>query len=507
MYNLLLQQIKNILDGMSADLPLCNAMSTLLGRIFKCDYVFIFLYNERWKRVIERVLRTSPEIPYIDFKPGVIGPELVRSAIREPFMLDPQTTEKIGLSSNASVMVVSTGENLFLRGAIAVAKENGTAWNKGDLEQLGIITLLILRCYELSVSLADNQQYANTIVESVDTAIFAVSTEGEMIHFNRAAEKVYGFPASEAIGKHYSELLSPKEKELTRRTFEYVINTGKPWEGQFVEFTRVDNKVIFISPTIYPWLNSEGTIMGAIVIVRDDTETKHFQEQLVRIEKMAILGQIAAQVSHEVRSPLASIRGFARIIEKNEKNGSTYKDYAATIVEQVDRINSVVQELLDFSRPEAIKRQTIDINLAIRKALKSLEIDRARVNIIENYDKKLPAFKGDYQKIERVFVNLLQNSLQAVKDSGTINISTGKTPDNRISITFKDDGCGIPGHFINKIFDPYFTTKDNGTGLGLAIVQQIVSNHGGKIQVTSDSGLGTSFEIELPLERNKADGQ
>lgn len=309
--------------------------------------------------------------------------------------------------------------------------------------------------------------------------------------------------ASWAIGKHYFETLVPQKREVMRRAVEYVINTGKTYQANFIKFTRLDNQDIFVNTYICPWLNGDGEMMGAIGIVTDETETKLYQEKLVRAEKMAILGQIAVQVSHEVRSPLASIRGFARIIDKNENSGSKYKEYAETIIQQVDRINTVVQELLDFSKPEDNTYQRIDINQTLRKAIELSGVDKGDINIIEYLEDNLPSIVGDYQKIECVFVNLLNNAYQAISEKGIIEITT-LSLDNSVIVKITDNGCGIPSNLIDIIFDPYFTTKDMGTGLGLAIVQQVANNHGAKIRVSSDVGLGTSFELEFPLGKDKA---
>ena len=492
------KEIRKLFDGMPADVPLCNVMSALLGKMFNCDYVFIFIYNERWGKLIERVIQTSPDVPYIDFNPGVLGPDLVKSAFKNPFFLDADNKQKIGLSPNASVIVASTGDNKFLRGAVAIAKNDASAWSKDDLERLETTVVLIIRCYELSVSLAENEQYANTIVESVDTAIFAISLDGTIIHFNRAAEAIFGYPADWAIGRHYLDTLRPEHRESFKRSMNYVLNRGKAYEAHFIKFKRLDNKEIYISNFFNPWLSAEGELMGVIGIVRDETETKLYQEKLIRAEKMAVLGQIAAQVSHEVRSPLASIRGFARIIEKNEKPGTRYKEYAETIIEQVDRINRVIQEMLDFSKSEENRYQNIDINQTLRKAIKVSGIDKENVRIIENLEEDLQKISGDYQKIECVFVNLLVNAYQSITENGMIKINTSSLSNGGVMVEIFDNGCGIPEEYMEKIFDPYFTTKEIGTGLGLAIVQQVLNNHGAKIRVSSDVGLGTSFKIEFP---------
>ncbi|HWQ75731.1 MAG TPA: ATP-binding protein, partial [Syntrophomonas sp.] len=342
----------------------------------------------------------------------------------------------------------------------------------------------------------------DTIMKSIDTAIFSITNDGTMIHFNEAAEKIFGCRASWAIGRHYFETMAPKEREKMRSSFDYVMKTGNTYTGHFVEMTRLDNRVIYLNPLICPWLNREAEIIGAIGIMTDETENKRFQDHLIRAEKMAVLGQIAAQVSHELMNPLASIRGFARIIQKNEPAESKYYSYSKTIIEQVDRIKNVVRDLLDFGRPDKIRHESVDVNIAVQNAVNEVEVDIDRVKVLEQYEKDLPYIDGDFVKIERMVVNLIQNAYQSIQGSGIIEISTALAGGN-VLITVKDSGCGIPRQHFNKIFDPYFTNKASGTGLGLAIVKQTVANYGGKINVSSDIGIGSCFTVEFPIKKDK----
>lgn len=493
-------RIKEIIDGMSSEVPFCNAMSELLGRIFSCEYVFIFIFNIQSGKLTERVIRTLFQLPHIDFRPGFTSIELIKSAAKSPFYLDVDTRVKLGLNPTASVIVASSGENQFLHGAVAISKDNGIAWDRQDLERLSIITMLFIRCFELSVNLLGNQQYASTIVESAETAIMAINTKGIILHFNHTAEEIFGIPVSEAIGEYYAKLSSPKEREMTIRTFEYVLKTGKTWESQIGKFARRDNTLIFVSASVYPWLNGDGDIIGAIVIVRDDTETKRFQEQLLRSERMAILGQFANQVSHDMQSHLASIKEFALSV----KAGDTYSGSIDDIVGRIDNMNVAVQELLYFGKQEEVRHQKIDINQAIKKAMEFLAFDRNKVEIIENYDENLPCIEGDHNITVRIFMNLLENAYQSLKDSGTINISTSRASGNLITVAINDTGCGIPVQFIRKIFDPYFTTEYDRTGLGLTLVQKFVKNQGGKIKVKSNVGIGTCFQLEIPISKIKS---
>lgn len=497
--------INEAIEGISMEMPLCDSMAEILGRFFDCDYVFMFLNNKRGNRPIKRAFQTGIDHSlHPDLAP--IDAAINESSSQKPYVLDSDLTIKVGIGAEAKIIIAPLQENPFLWGAIAIAKKEGTAWDDDQLYKLSIMLILITKCYVLNMNLADSQKYVNTVLESINTAIFAISTDGTMVHFNKAAEKIFGCPAEWAIGKHYFQTVSHKEKEKMRSSFDYVMNTGNSYTGHFVEMTLLNNRVIYLNPRICPWVNSDGEIIGAIGIMTDETENKHFQEQLVRAEKMAILGQIAAQVSHEVMSPLASIRGFARIIEKNEPEGSKYKGYAKTIVEQVDRVDSVLKELLDFSRPDKMNIKKVDINMALKKAVEQRKFDQGMVRIIEEYEAELPYINGDIQKIEQAFVNLLQNAYQSLQESGVIQIKTFLTPENNVAVSIADSGCGIPRQHLNKVFDPYFTTKDHGTGLGLAIVQQTVKNHHGKISISSDWGIGTCFTLEFPARKGKRDG-
>lgn len=497
-------EINKVIAGMTYDTPFCDVMADILGRFFDCDYVFMFIKNNRGDGFVERVFQIGGASEISSDLFDRIGAEFAE--LDEPKILVFEADIDFDLGPNAKIMATPILYNSLLKGTIAILREEGTAWDAGHLDRLNIMVNLIATCYQYSVSLSNSQQYFNTILESINTAIFAIAKDGTMIHFNKAAEKIFACPADQAIGKHYFNTMSYKEREKMRSSFDYVMRTGNDYSGHFVEMTLLNDRVIYINPRICPWVNSEDEIIGAIGIMTDETENRYFQDQLVRAEKMAILGQIAAQVSHEVMSPLASIRGFARIIEKNEQEGSKYQSYAKTIVKQVDRVTMVVRELLDFSRPDEIKPQIVDINKAIESAIEQIQIDDTRVTIIKDYKQDIPYIYGDYQKIERAFVNLIQNGYQSLEESGIIEIKTCYLPDNYVVVSIKDSGCGIPRQHLKKVFDPYFTTKDNGTGLGLAIVQQTLLSHKGKIHVASDLGVGTCFTLKFPVGMDENNG-
>jgi PAS domain S-box-containing protein len=242
-------------------------------------------------------------------------------------------------------MVASVGESAFVSGAVVMAK-NQAVWGKAELKRFNMVLLLIMRLYELNLELEGNKRYADTIVASVDTAVLAFSQNGFLIHFNKAAERLFGFPASQAIGKHYLDLSSLNVMKLTKNTFDYVLRKGIPWEGEFIEFTRLDNRKILMSPSVYPWFGGDGGKLGIICVIRDETQIKRLRDQLVKSERMEILGKIASKVSDDIKSPLSSIKNLARMIGDNIESGDRHKNYPGMIIGEAYRINSAVNALL-----------------------------------------------------------------------------------------------------------------------------------------------------------------
>lgn len=496
-----ISRYKSLIDELYSDLP----VSKILKKVFKCDYVFIFTYDKQWNSVIERVKRTSPELELLDYDQGSLGIELVKSASNGPQILDNKTIKRLGLKSDTAAIVASIGESAFVSGAVVMAK-NQAIWDKADLKRFNMVLLLIVRLFELSMALEGNKKYADTIVGSVDTAVLAISQNGILGHFNKAAEKLFGFPASQAIGKHYMELSSLMAMKLTKNTFDYVMRTGIPWEGEFIEFIRLDNQKILISPSFYPWFSGDGGKLGVICVVRDETQAKRLQDQLVKSERMAILGKIAAKVSDDIKSPLSSIKNLALMIGNNSKPRSKHKSYTETMIEEADRINSSVNALLESSRLKESDYELVDINRVLRKALRISKIDRRKVLVVQNYTHKLTLVEGNKQVLEHVFLNLLNNAYESLDENdGLIEITTFLSNDYKVFVRIKDNGCGIPEEMIDKIFKPYFTTKKMGIGLGLSIVQKHVESHQGNIKITSEVGTGTCFETEFPIERNSID--
>ena len=208
-------------------------------------------------------------------------------------------------------------------------------------------------------------------------------------------------------------------------------------------------------------------------------------------------------MAHEIRNPLSSIRGFAQFFMQRFKGGEKEKEYASVMVKEVDRLNRVITELLDFARPKEPRREPHSLEEILEHTVGVLkpELARKKAEVEKQYERELPLARVDRDQLSQAFLNLLINSLESMEDGGEIRVEIRRERQDSLRVSIGDTGKGIPREDLEKIFEPFFSSKQKGTGLGLSIVHQIVEGHGGEIQVESEGGEGTFFQITLPIGR------
>lgn len=226
------------------------------------------------------------------------------------------------------------------------------------------------------------------------------------------------------------------------------------------------------------------------------------QELLLRTEKLSAIGKLAAQMAHEIRNPLVSIGGFARNIAKHAPEGSNILRGASIILEETNRLEGIVDDVLSYSRGIKPNRKNADFNGLIARTLEMIEdqLQKSNIEVEVEFDEAVGEIVVDADQIRQVFLNLFKNAISAMPDGGKLRITT-KSLGGFVWIEVTDTGVGIPGDYKNKIFEPFFTTKSSGTGLGLSITYQIIEAHSGMIWFTSQPDVGTTFNIKLPQER------
>lgn len=350
-----------------------------------------------------------------------------------------------------------------------------------------------------------NQKYLRNILHTSESAIAVIDNNEKFQSWSKGAERIFGYTEKEVIGNQSSLLMPDGEKY--RNELKYIIESIKNSEEINIvdtERRKKDGVVIPVQLTVAKLPSKDGEYSGRTIIIRDQSQVKQLQQQIDQSEKLAVIGQLAAGVAHEIGNPLASISSMVQVIQRKNKD-DVLNEQLIIIKENIDRISKIVKELVDFSRPPSYEKVTIQIADIIKTAVGIVKYDKRvkKVNFETDYDTDLPLIRIVPDQLLQVFVNILINALDAIQGNGTIKVKSYHD-DKYIFVKISDNGCGMDVNVINKIFDPFFTTKDvgKGTGLGLSVSYSIVKKINGEIFVDSDVNEGSTFTVKLPISKN-----
>lgn len=341
---------------------------------------------------------------------------------------------------------------------------------------------VIQNYYLVDKTLKQTKDYTREVVANMANGLISLDSKGKIVSFNHLALELLDLAESEAQGMDLRGSIDFESSGI-----QSTITNCIPVLEYEILHQKKTGKIVPLALSATPIKNEQGGCEGSVLVLRDLTEIKLLQEKVKRSEKLAAIGELAASVAHEIRNPLSSIRGFAQFLRHSLKDKPQEKEYAETMVTEVDRINRVVTDLLTFARPMTVEISPTDITELIEHSVRLVEADALSrdVNIQMNISDltKLPL---DANQITQALLNLLLNALQALPPKGNIEIGAElDASDSRLHLWVKDDGPGIPTTRIEKIFEPFYTTHEKGTGLGLAIVHKIAENHNGEIRVSS----------------------
>ena len=230
-------------------------------------------------------------------------------------------------------------------------------------------------------------------------------------------------------------------------------------------------------------------------------ENLKLYRSLLQADKLAALGTIAAGMAHEIKNPLASIKGLTQVLPENLEDAEFIRKYYEIVPRQLDRINRIVEDLLDFGHPKKLAVEEVDVAKALEETLRLVENQCRKSNIeIEKKLYSIPPILADTEKLSQAFINIILNAMQAMPKGGTLKLKAQCPSPQNVIIEISDTGKGIPEDKIHNIFDPFFTTKETGSGMGLAVTYRIIREHDGEIEVESKVGEGTTFKICLPIK-------
>ncbi|MBW5446425.1 PAS domain S-box protein [Cohnella sp. CFH 77786] len=352
---------------------------------------------------------------------------------------------------------------------------------------------------DASEELRSTRKYLESFVNHTSDAIHVMDLQGNVLQMNRAFETMYGWSAEETLGKplmnvpgwlerEYEEILTTICRKESVTDYETIRNTKN---GQLID----------VSITISPIRDHKDAVVAIASISRNITARKQAEEALRQSEKLSVIGQLAAGVAHEIRNPLTTLKGFVQL----QMNGVTVReDSLELMLSELDRINLIVSEFLVLSKPQAGHFQAADLKSILEDIGAFLQPQAILHNVTFNmaFAPEVPPVHGEINQLKQVFINVIKNAIEAMPGGGTVTIGLLGETTGRVVVRVADHGFGIPQEALNRLGDPFFTSKENGTGLGLMVSKRIIANHRGSISFDSKPGQGTTVEIRLPAARN-----
>jgi two-component system nitrogen regulation sensor histidine kinase GlnL len=352
------------------------------------------------------------------------------------------------------------------------------------------------------------------VLAGLPDAVIAVDAALRVVFWNAAAEELTGRSARRTQGRPLKEVLTPGASVVSRLA--ETVATGESRSEADGLLDTAGGHPTPVSLTTAPLFARDGSVAGAVAVLRDVSRIRQLEDEVRRGETLAAAGRMAVGVAHEIRNPLGAIRGAVQLLARELADDAALREYTDVLLKEVDRVNRIIELLLDLGRPVQLHRAPLNLHqLLERVALLQEETARGRnVTLVRRYDPSLPPILGDEDRLVQVFHNLVGNALDAMTHGGRLTLTTrvslnplygkvdlGTGQRTMVEAQVADDGSGIPAAALARIFDPFFTTKQRGLGLGLAVCHRIMDEHRGAIQVESTEGRGTVVTCFLPIAK------
>ena len=448
------------------------------------------------------------QVEIIPLGDGLLA-ELIKS--RKPII--PELLDEPGQSSISKLYLPLVARDKTV-GVISLNRPSSQLFTDGDIRVLTIISdqvassLASLRLLDelaqTNVRLQASERqaretslYLEMLLETANDAIFTLDNEGRITYANLKVEE-WGYERENLVGSYLSDLIS--EPELAQDFHEHLRTGGTHIHEWTFRSPSRGLREVFLSVSLLE--SGPDQDVNYLVLARDMTERKQLEKQLFHSEKLASIGILAAGVAHEIGNPLSAISGYTQILQGRLEPGSENFEYLEGIASQAERIQRIIEDLLNYSRPSTGIRSEVHVGEAIRSVISMLQAQKVFKELKVELDlpDNIPPIIMDRDHLNQVIVNIALNAAQAMPQGGSLKASVA-LQQGSIQIRLQDSGHGIPDDIKDRVFDPFFTTKGvgEGTGLGLAICQKIVESYHGGITFESRADVGTSFTIMLPI--------
>jgi PAS domain S-box-containing protein len=387
--------------------------------------------------------------------------------------------------------------------------------------------------HAMTVTQLVNEELLTRVLDSLNIGLVFIDSHNRIAFVNKAAEQIRNMDRNDRIG---SSILECHRETMYKRVQSVIDDFRRGACGPRHRMVKANGKMFDNSYNVV--VDEAGQYSGIALVSQDVTEKmmleqqlkkineelerkvlertaqieatyrelQRAQEQLMQTEKMASVGRFVSGVAHEINNPLDGIQNCIRLVLNEIDNKVQAENYLALALEGLYKIELLVKRLLDYARPHVYERVPLNINSLLDNILAFVQfkLKEHSIRVERAFSENLPPVNGDEHYLQQVFLNIILNAFDAMKNEGELTIATLYDQNRGVGIRISDTGCGIPEEAMLKIFDPFFTTKDqeSGTGLGLYLSYNVITNHGGDIEVESKVGTGTTFTVWLPASQN-----
>jgi two-component system sensor histidine kinase PilS (NtrC family) len=358
-----------------------------------------------------------------------------------------------------------------------------------------------VRLIAATQSLASLRALHERIVESIRSGLVTTDLEGHIYTFNAAAEEITGYKQMDVRGQDAS-IFFGDIKEIIASSLDIHSTQASPrFEADCL---TADGLRLRLGFTISPLFSEAGDTTGTVITFQDLTQIRALEETSRRQDRLAAIGRMAASIAHEIRNPLAAMRGSIQMLRADMAGDSSQTELMEIILRESDRLNRIISDFLSYARPRSIIQTSVNVGELLQQTFMLLR-HSAEISPGHSIEEQVPAnpalVNADSEQLQQVFWNLSRNALQAMPAGGTLRATVHENSNERMRITFSDTGRGMAPEQVEHLFEPFSSTT-GGTGLGLSIVYQIIRDHGGTINVRSREGHGTTITIELPASES-----
>jgi PAS domain S-box-containing protein len=474
-------------------------------------------YRELYDSIQEGLFFATPDGRFLDVNDAMVRmlgyasrEELLRDDVGAFLYPEPTARGRLLATMRKTGVLRNHEESLRRRdGTLLHTLQNITAVrdSHGKIKQFRGLMLDVTDQRKFQAQLQRERDFNQKILNATQSMILVLDTAGLVSYANRRCYEA-GYRQDEIIGRRLVDLVEAGHRD----EFEAALDTtahGLQVENLELRARRSDGTPGHFSISLSPMRDEQNAVNSVVVVMTDITDAALMQAKLAHSERMATLGRLVSGVAHEVNNPLAAILGFTDLLLENPEVPGNAREDLQIILHETQRTKDIVQDLLSFARQRPVKRELVHVGVILKQTtkLRSYDFQSHGVEVVEEYDENLPTVMGDAQQLQQVFLNLLNNAYDAIEESGRhgrITLTTENQGEN-IEIKITDNGTGITN--VERIFDPFYTTKQTGkgTGLGLSICYGIVRAHGGEIQCWNNpNGEGSTFSIRIPAATENA---